>query len=512
MPFIAITEKAFAAWSTSSTTSSSAGSPSTRGSSGWCSRSGGLDEVAREIAAAVGGSSLVLDALGERRRRTAAAGCRRRRSRRSAPRSAASGSAAAPFVPSLDETARPCARSPGLARGRAAEAWLVVVRALRRVGRLRATLILQQAAVVVALELMRRRVERETERRLAGEVLTAALSAGSPRTTSATGWPPSGSQARPRCLSSSSPIPAAAEATLAEQLASRPCRAWSRRTRPAGESCSVRSSTPATSTRSRSPRWRARRSRPPMATTRAAASRAAPTERVRHSFHEARCALEATGSPTARAPEVASWRDLGAFTLLLSVQDDEALRLYCDSVLGPIEDPANATAASCCARWRPSSSKTASGSAPRGELYCHRHTLRYRIAQVEELTGRDLTAPTTGSRSGWRCGPGAARREGGAVLGAGGTIAPAIVRDLAESEEADAPAARHRRRARPSRWRASTAGRRRRRGRRRPRRPRRKLDGADVLVNSACYRINLAAMGPASRRAATTSTWGASTT
>jgi purine catabolism regulator len=25
------------------------------------------------------------------------------------------------------------------------------------------------------------------------------------------------------------------------------------------------------------------------------------------------------------------------------------------------------------------------------ELYCHRHTLRYRIHRVEQLTGRDLT-------------------------------------------------------------------------------------------------------------------------
>ena len=32
-----------------------------------------------------------------------------------------------------------------------------------------------------------------------------------------------------------------------------------------------------------------------------------------------------------------SWKDLGALQFLLAVQDDEALRLYTDSVLGPIE-------------------------------------------------------------------------------------------------------------------------------------------------------------------------------
>ena len=36
-------------------------------------------------------------------------------------------------------------------------------------------------------------------------------------------------------------------------------------------------------------------------------------------------------------------------------------------------------------------------------LYCHRHTLRYRIRRVEELTGRNLAARATGSSSGWRC-------------------------------------------------------------------------------------------------------------
>ena len=37
------------------------------------------------------------------------------------------------------------------------------------------------------------------------------------------------------------------------------------------------------------------------------------------------------------APEVASYEDLGAFQLLLSLQDDDALSSYCRSVLGPVE-------------------------------------------------------------------------------------------------------------------------------------------------------------------------------
>ena len=36
-------------------------------------------------------------------------------------------------------------------------------------------------------------------------------------------------------------------------------------------------------------------------------------------------------------------------------------------------------------------------------LYCHRHTLRYRIRKIEELTGRDLAPRATGSSSGSPC-------------------------------------------------------------------------------------------------------------
>ncbi len=70
---------------------------------------------------------------------------------------------------------------------------------------------------------------------------------------------------------------------------------------------------------------------------RAAASRAAPTHNLRRSFHEARCALEAVRLSNGSAPEVASYKDLGAFQLLLSLQDDDALASYCHSVLGPVE-------------------------------------------------------------------------------------------------------------------------------------------------------------------------------
>jgi purine catabolism regulator len=124
---------------------------------------------------------------------------------------------------------------------------------------------------------------------------------------------------------------------------------------------------------------------------RAAASRDAPTERLRNSFHEARCALEATGFTNGDSPEVASHRDLGAFTLLLSVQDDEALRLYCDSVLGPIEDSDERYAGELLRSLEAFIEHNGHWERAAGDCYCHRHTLRYRIRRVEELTGRDLS-------------------------------------------------------------------------------------------------------------------------
>src|SRR6185436_16845875 len=51
---------------------------------------------------------------------------------------------------------------------------------------------------------------------------------------------------------------------------------------------------------------------------RAAASRAAPVGALRRTFHEARCALEAAALANGSSPPVASYRDLGAFQLLLS--------------------------------------------------------------------------------------------------------------------------------------------------------------------------------------------------
>jgi purine catabolism regulator len=128
----------------------------------------------------------------------------------------------------------------------------------------------------------------------------------------------------------------------------------------------------------------------------AGAGRAAPAGDLRRAFHEARCALEARAlagdesSNGSGPPLLATYRDLGSFQLLLSLQDDDALRLFCDSILSPIEEGEGAYGGElmrslesfieCNGQWEKAAR----------QLYCHRHTLRYRIRRVEELTGRSL--------------------------------------------------------------------------------------------------------------------------
>jgi PucR family transcriptional regulator, purine catabolism regulatory protein len=123
----------------------------------------------------------------------------------------------------------------------------------------------------------------------------------------------------------------------------------------------------------------------------AAASRVAATHSLRLSFHEARCALEAVRLQNGDAPEVASYRDLGAFQLLLSLQDDDALISYCRGVLGPVEQGEGEYGDELLRSLDVFIEHNGHWEKAAAALYCHRHTLRYRIRRVEQLTGRDFS-------------------------------------------------------------------------------------------------------------------------
>src|SRR5215211_1846002 len=146
----------------------------------------GLEEVVRALAAAIGGAVAVLGARGEtiaskvfRRRLSddAVAAVRDEVHRRNAE--FASGAASAvegtEFAPENPELAGRALVLGVAIRGRGApQAWLVAARDGGGLGDFE-RLILNQAVTVVALELMRQRAMRDTERRLAGDVLAEAV-------------------------------------------------------------------------------------------------------------------------------------------------------------------------------------------------------------------------------------------------------------------------------------------------------------------------------------------------
>ena len=69
-----------------------------------------------------------------------------------------------------------------------------------------------------------------------------------------------------------------------------------------------------------------------------------------------------------------------------------ALRTFADSVLGPLDRYDEAHGGELIPSLRAFLDRNARWEAAAGELYVHRHTLRYRMRKVEELTGRDLAS------------------------------------------------------------------------------------------------------------------------
>jgi purine catabolism regulator len=392
LPFIAITEKAFTRLVNEQYAVLQRGIAIHKRLERLVLEERGLDEVVRALAAAIGGAVSVLSARGE----TIASKVFRRRLPETAldlvrdevRRRAARGGEATGFAPDHPEIAGRSLVLPVSTRGSGApQAWLVAARDAGGLGDFE-RLILQQAVTVVALELMRQRAMRDTERRLAGDVLAEAL-------TGRLSEQELGLRLRPFGVGSR----AAVLVFSAGAGASLPEAELDRFLSDAGVGALV-----ATRQRLLCAVVDIRDDADPIALAeracaaldadgelRAAASRAAEVGSLRRSFHEARCALEASALVNGRAGRVASYRDLGAFQLLLSLQDDEALRLYCDSVLGPLESARGEYGDELIRSLEAFIEQNGQWERAARELYCHRHTLRYRIRRVEQLTGRDLS-------------------------------------------------------------------------------------------------------------------------
>jgi PucR family transcriptional regulator, purine catabolism regulatory protein len=354
----------------------------------------GLDEVVRALAATTGGAVWVLSARGE----TIAS----KLFRREVPGDALEyvreevrrrlSDDAVEFAPDHPEIAGRSLVLPVSIRGRGGpQAWLAAARDAGGLGDFE-RLILQQAVTVVALELMRQRAMRDTERRLAGDVLAEALTGRLSESELAVRLRPFGVGANAAVLVFSAQdggSAASAEGDLDRFLADAGVGALvASRERLLCAVVDAREGVDPVALAGQ-----AREAlQPEHGELRAAASRPAAVGSLRRSFHEARCALEAAALANGNSPPVASYRDLGAFQLLLSLQDDEALRLYCDSVLGPLEDASGEYGDELIRSLEAYIEQNGQWEKAARELYCHRHTLRYRIRRVEQLTGRDLSS------------------------------------------------------------------------------------------------------------------------
>jgi PucR family transcriptional regulator, purine catabolism regulatory protein len=366
----------------------------------------GLDAIVGALATLIGGAALVFDGRGELQ----ALRTFRRELHDGAVaalgeelRERARGGDGRGFVPG-DADLAPRALALPVGGGDGSEralpqAWLVAAKdsgGLAEIDRL----ILHQAVTVVALELLRRRVADSTERRLAGDVLSAAIAGELEGSELARRLAPFGLAERVTALVVAPPdgaALAACEGALAEALRG---EAVSGLVAPSG--ANVVALLPGLDDDELfelAERVVAHTGEELGARPAAGVGRAVATDRAREAYHEARCALEARalGATAANGSDngaayVATYRDLGSFQLLLSLQDSDALALFCESLLGPIENGEGHYGGELMRSLEAFIECNGQWEAAARRLYCHRHTLRYRIRKVEELTGRDLAS------------------------------------------------------------------------------------------------------------------------
>jgi purine catabolism regulator len=373
----------------------------------------GLEALAASLASMVGGSVVVFDARGdplvsrsfrrsldpdelavlqgEVRERA-----RRREARAFLPAAAADGNRGL----ALPVAADGASGASGSAAVRMPEAWLV---ALKDSGPLSDfdRLTLHQAVTIVALELLRGRVAGDTERRLAGNLLAGVLSGELAGAELARRLAPLGLVDKVAAIvverpsrGSTEPVETAVAGALRDE--NLPALVAS----TGSLTCALIAGLPDEELFAIAERVGQGVASELGVSVQLGAGRAVPAGESKRSFHEARCAVEAlgfglngngsNGASGAPAARVATYRELGSFQLLLSLQDDEALRLFCDSILGPIEAGDGHYGGELMRSLEAFIEENGQWERAARRLYCHRHTLRYRIRRVEELTGRSL--------------------------------------------------------------------------------------------------------------------------
>ena len=392
MPFIAITERAFSSLLNEQLDVLQRAVSIQRRMERLVLDERSLGEVVRGLANSIGATVMVLDSAG----RTLA--CHAFRRELDAGLITAIGAeiasragAVAPrgFVPQSAELAGRAIALPVPSGSHGApSSWLVAVPESDGVADFERFLA-HHAVMVVALAQMRERVVAETERRLAGDVLGSVLGGRIDGEETALRLAPFGIRGAAAVLVLAVEDPEACEDELARILGELGAAALVATVPTARRPllCAVLADV-------ENPLELAAAARELLALdgrpVRAAVSHAAPLEALRRSFHEARCALEVGALANGSTPAVASADDLGAYRLLLSLQEDDGLRQYCEDVLSPIERSRSGNGEELLRSLEAFLEHNGSWEAAARALFCHRHTLRYRISRIEELTGRRL--------------------------------------------------------------------------------------------------------------------------
>ncbi|MEA2274188.1 MAG: hypothetical protein QOI98_2896 [Solirubrobacteraceae bacterium] len=276
------------------------------------------------------------------------------------------------------------------------DAWLVAIKDTGGLSEFD-QLVLQQAVSVVALELLRSRVASSTERRLAGDILAEVVARQLSGPKLARRLEPFGLGGQVTALvmaaAGDDPSPGAVEEALAEALQEEGVSGL-----VAADGKHVAALLPGFLDEELfelAARVHKRAASRLESALRAGAGRSVPAGEARAAYTEARCALEARtltagGNGSGPADGVATYRDLGSFALLLSLQDSDALGQFCDAVLGPIENGDARHGEELVRSLSVFLDENGQWERAARRLFCHRHTLRYRMRKVEELTGRDL--------------------------------------------------------------------------------------------------------------------------
>jgi PucR family transcriptional regulator, purine catabolism regulatory protein len=301
--------------------------------------------------------------------------------------------------------------SGGEQRGeRVPQAWLVAIKdgggPLSDFDRLT----LHQAITIVALELLRGRVAGDTERRLAGDVLAALVGGELSGPELARRLEPFGLAERVAAIVVPRPNDGRGPSTPVEDALAQALRDEAAPGLVASTgalTCGLVPGVEEEELFALAGRIAGRLRTTAGAQLTIGVGRPVPGADARRTFHEARCAVEAlamgvhasthngtprNGTLPTAAPKVATYKDLGSFQLLLALQGDEALRLFCDSILGPIEASEGHYGGELMRSLEAFIEENGQWERAARRLYCHRHTLRYRIRRVEELTGRNLSS------------------------------------------------------------------------------------------------------------------------